>query len=55
MKVGDLVRYKNLPDSCGFGIVLAITHGLVDLFWWDACPDYVCDDERVFEVISASR
>ena len=56
MQVGDLVKYKNLPDSCGFGIVLEISDdGLLDLYWFDECPDYICDDQSIFEVISASR
>jgi len=55
VQVGDLVKYKNLPDSCGFGIVLKNTDGLLDLYWFDEQPDYICDDQRIFEVISASR
>lgn len=64
MQVGDLVKYKNLPDSCGFGIVLKIDDDakvcgertvLLDLYWFDEYPDYICDDQRIFEVISESR
>ena len=55
MKVGDLVRYKSTLDGCGFGIILSIEDGLFDLYWWDDYPDYICDDPRVFELISASH
>ena len=54
MKVGDLVRYKKFPCN-GFGIVLRNTDGLLDLYWFDDCSDYICDDWREFEVYSASR